>query len=200
LGSIKGDLRRLSFRDIEAVRCLAEQKSVTLPGKLLLRREEGLISVPEKGKAHQGYEINWDGKKDLLIPETGLFFAGKRVEKGDRKIPAYNDKKRALTDAAKLVFPLLIRARRDGDRYRPLGSPGRRKLKEIMRAKGVPVAERDSRPVFLSRGRIIWVPGLPIAEDVKITPATKTVFIIENLPRDSSFSKFRKPKAPRADG
>jgi hypothetical protein len=47
-----------------------------------------------------------------------------------------------------------------------------------MRAKGIPLGERDRRPVFLSRGKIVWVLGLPVAEDFKITPATKAIVVI----------------------
>lgn len=179
LSAIKGDLRRLSFRDIEAVRCLAERKEVTLPGNLGLRRENGLISISEKRAAYRSYELKWDGKKDLVIPEIGLSFAGKRIEKGETRPPAYNDKRRALVDAAKIRFPLQVRNHKEGDRYRPLGSPGRKKLTEAMRSKGIPPGERDRHPIFLSGGEIVWTPGLPVAEDFKITPATKAIFIIE---------------------
>ncbi|MBE3126159.1 MAG: tRNA lysidine(34) synthetase TilS, partial [Acidobacteria bacterium] len=81
-------------------------------------------------------------------------------------------------DAARIEFPLAVRNRRPGDLYRPLGAPGRKKLKEILRAKGVPVAGRDRLPVFLSRGEIVWAPGLPVAEKFKVTGTTETIFSI----------------------
>jgi tRNA(Ile)-lysidine synthase len=179
LSTIKGDLRRFSFRDVEAVRCLAERKEATLPGKLALRREKGLISVKERTEPGLRYQYEWDGRKKLVIPEIRLSFAGKLIKKGKTRLPLYNDNRRALLDAGKVCFPLLVRSRREGDRYRPLGSPGRKKLKEIMRAKGIPLDERDRHPVFLSRGEIIWALGLPIAEDFKVTPATQRIYVIE---------------------
>ena len=45
-----------------------------------------------------------------------------------------------------LEFPLIVRSRLPGDKYRPLGAPGSKKLKEILRAKKVPRAERDTLP------------------------------------------------------
>ena len=178
LSAIKGDLRKFSFRDVEAVRCLAERKEAALPGKLVLRREQGLISIKERSAPSIGYEYEWDGKKNLVIPEVGLSFAGRKINKGKTALSLYNDDRRALLDAAKVRFPLLVRSRREGDRYRPLGSPGRKKLKEIMRAKGIPLGERDRRPVFLSRGKIVWVQGLPVAEDFKVSPVTKAIIVI----------------------
>jgi len=179
LRAVQGDLRRFSFRDVEAIRCLAERKEATLPGKLIFRRENGLISIKERAEAGGGYEHEWDGRKDLKIPEIGLTFSAKRIKKGQTKLPSYNDERRALLDAGKLRFPLLVRSRRQGDRYRPLGSSGRKKLKEIMRAKGIPAGERDRRPVFLSEGEIFWVLGLPVAEGFKLTPSTSMIFVLE---------------------
>ena len=181
LKAIKGDLRRFSFHDVESVRCLADRKEASLPGKLVLRREKGLISVKERSPAPKGFHYDWDGGKKLLIPEVGLSFTARRIRKGKMKLPSYNDDRRVLLEAGKVCFPLLVRSRSEGDRYRPLGSPGRKKLKEIMRAKGIPPGERDRRPVFLSAGKIVWVPGLPVSEDFKITPATKAIYIISKL-------------------
>ena len=178
LTAIKGDLRRFSFGDVEAVRCLAERKEATLPGNLVLRREKGLISIKQKPGPAIGYEYEWDRKKSLVIPEVGLSFSGRMIKEGKAKLPPYNNHRRALVDAAKLRLPLLVRNRKEGDLYRPFGAPGRKKLKEIMRAKGIPLGERDRRPVFLSRGKIVWVLGLPVAEDFKITPATKAIVVI----------------------
>jgi len=42
----------------------------------------------------------------------------------------------------------------------------------------VPVAGRDRLPVFLSRGEIVWAPGLPVGEKYKITGTTRSVFSI----------------------
>jgi hypothetical protein len=47
-----------------------------------------------------------------------------------------------------------------------------------MRAKGIPLGERDRHPVFLSEGKIVWVLGLPVAENFKITPATKAIIVL----------------------
>jgi len=180
LSAVKGDLRRFSFRDIEAVRCLSERKEAVLPGQLVFRREKSLISIKERPKPSVGYEYGWDGKKKLIIPEVGLSFSGRMIKKGKAKLPSYDNNRRALLDAGKVRFPLLVRSRREGDRYRPLGSPGRKKLKEIMRAKGIPASDRDRHPVFFSGEQIVWVLGLPVAEDFKISPATREIILIDS--------------------
>ena len=92
-----------------------------------------------------------------------------------------DDTRQAVVDLAKLRFPLEVRNRRPGDLYRPLGAPGRKKLKEILRAKGIARDDRDRLPVFLSRGEIVWVPGLPVAEGFKVRAGTRRVFSIERM-------------------
>ena len=89
-----------------------------------------------------------------------------------------DDRVGADLDAATLVFPLTVRTRKPGDLYRPLGAPGRKKLKEILRAKGIPAGARDRLPVVLSQGEIVWVPGLPASEKHKISRTTTSVFSI----------------------
>jgi tRNA(Ile)-lysidine synthase len=158
-----------------------EVRGMALPGKLVFRREKGLISLKEVARLRTPYIYKWDAKKKLAILETGHSFAGRLKQRGKTKLPPFDDSRRAVLDADKIRFPLLVRSRREGDRYRPLGAPGRKKLKEIMRAKGIPAGDRSRLPVFLSGGKIIWVLGLPVSEDFKITPATQHLFLIEKL-------------------
>jgi tRNA(Ile)-lysidine synthase len=181
LRAVRGDLRTFTFRDVEAIRCLGEGRDAELPGKLVFRRENGRIAVKERRPPSVAFEYDWDGRRKLAIPEAGLAFLVKRLERARKKMPAYDDGKRALLDAGKVRFPLIVRSRREGDRYRPLGSPGRKNINEMMRAKGIPVCERDLHPVFLAEGKIVWVLGLPAAEDFKITPTTRQYYMLEKL-------------------
>jgi tRNA(Ile)-lysidine synthase len=179
LREVRGDLRRISFRDIEAVRGLAEGREAVLPGGLVLRREKGLISVKKRSVPPVRFEYKWDGRTKLVIPEIGLSFVGKKVLKKSAGQMSYDDERRAFLDAARICFPIVVRRRSEGDRYRPLGAPGRKKLKEIMRARGIAAGDRDRLPVFLSGGEIVWVPGLPVADAFNVRPQTKNILIIE---------------------
>lgn len=182
LASIKGDLRRIGYRDVESVRLLGEGKEMRLPGGLTLRREKNRIFLKLLLRRPKlSWEYNWDGRKRLAITEIGLTFSGRR-----KKIKAstlsqlpFDDSQRAILDADCLRFPILVRNRRPGDRYQPLGAPGRKKLKEILRGRRISPTERDTLPVFLSGGQIIWVVGLPVAEACRVTPRTKRIFVIQ---------------------
>jgi tRNA(Ile)-lysidine synthase len=183
LRRVKGDLRRISFADVEAVRRLGEHKELSLPGGLIIRRDRGRIEAGEKREpeAPAPFHDSWDGRDELVIQELGLGFRAETAAVRDAGVLTHDDERIAHLDAAKVKFPLVVRSRKNGDRYRPLGSPGRKKLKEIMRARGVPLEERDRRPVFLTDGEIVWVLGLPVADDFKITPATSRVLVIRRV-------------------
>lgn len=61
--------------------------------------------------------------------------------------------------------PLVWRAWRPGDRIRPLGMTGSRKLQDIFTDARLPPAERRRLPVLASGRDIVWVPGYRIARD-----------------------------------
>ncbi len=182
--ALKGDLQRISFEDVEKILKLDEGKEFSLKGSLVLKRGQGLIFVKESMPSKVQYAYSWMENQILDIGELGMRFVGTRQEnlkffsmRTDNYIEAY-------LDLDKLQFPLHVRNRQDGDRYQPLGSPGRKKLKEIMRAKNIPRPERDRHPVFLSGDEIVWVLGLPVSEKHKIMPKTRTAFVVSVIAED----------------
>lgn len=70
---------------------------------------------------------------------------------------------------------LSVRQWREGDRYRPLGAPGTRKVQDLFVDRKIPVRERGSLPVVCAGNRIVWIPGFPPAESLKINELTKKV-------------------------
>jgi tRNA(Ile)-lysidine synthase len=67
----------------------------------------------------------------------------------------------ACFDPAKLVWPLLLRAPRPGDRMAPRGGRGTRKLADLLIDAKVPRQERAGLPVLCdASGLILFVPGL----------------------------------------
>ncbi|MGQ9672316.1 MAG: tRNA lysidine(34) synthetase TilS [Candidatus Aminicenantales bacterium] len=181
LAQIKGDLKRIGYRNVEAVRQLGENKEVQLPGGPVLWREKSRVFLKPAPRSKATWEYYWDGIEKLTIPEIGLSFSGRgrKIKSARARRLPFDDSRRAILDRACLRFPLLVRNRRPGDRYRPLGAPGSKRLKEILRHRGIPLAQREAMPVFLSNNQIIWVLGLPVAEPFKVGPKTGEIFIIE---------------------
>ena len=176
---IKGDLRGIDFEDVDSALHLQEGKEVHLKKDLFLKREKGWISLKEKERPSFHYDLEWNGKDPLVIPELGLVFEGRR-EKRDRSLDLRSDDRtRAVLDFKKLRFPLRVRSRKEGDRYRPCGAPGSQKVKEVMRARRIPPRERDCYPVFLSGEEIVWIFRLPVSESYKVIKDTDEVYRID---------------------
>ncbi|HWR43507.1 tRNA lysidine(34) synthetase TilS [Sporomusa sp.] len=81
----------------------------------------------------------------------------------------------AVFDLEQLCLPLTLRARLPGDRFRPLGLNGSKKLKEFFIDSKVPEPERDSVPVISDQQEIIWIAGYRQSEHGRITSNTKKI-------------------------
>jgi len=80
---------------------------------------------------------------------------------------------------ADLVSGLSVRFRRPGDRVRPLGMVGHKKLQDFFVDRRVPRGERDRVPLVVDRDdRIVWVAGYAISEDFRVTGRTRAVIIL----------------------
>jgi len=173
---LKGNLREISFEDVEALLDLDEGESFQLTRELLLKREKGLIFCRPELPDRVAYEYEWDGSSPLVLAELNLNIKAERIKRPHSF--AFDDNVKAYLDGKYILFPLQVRSRLEGDRYQPLGAPGHKKLKEIMRAKAIPLTEREKRPVFLSGDEIVWILGLPVAEKFKISDKTKEVLVL----------------------
>ena len=143
-----------------------------------MRRENGLIRVKTKRPSPARYALLWDGRGRLPLPGTALTFSGRLSNNRGSVSLSFDDRTACFCDADRLRFPLLVRSRQEGDRYRPMGAPGKKKLKEILRAKKIPLSDRNTFPVFCSEGRIVWMPGLSVAEEFRVSQDTKTIYTI----------------------
>jgi tRNA(Ile)-lysidine synthase len=79
----------------------------------------------------------------------------------------------AIVDADSLGLDLCVRGPLPGDRFFGLGAPGSRKLKEVLIELRVPARDRTRSPLVVCGERIVWVCGLAVAEEVKVTRETK---------------------------
>jgi tRNA(Ile)-lysidine synthase len=80
----------------------------------------------------------------------------------------------AQFDADALAWPLLLRGRRPGDRMRPRGGRGSRKLSDLLIDAKIPRDARDDLPVLTTADDVVlFVPGLRPAEAGRPSPTTK---------------------------
>jgi tRNA(Ile)-lysidine synthase len=79
--------------------------------------------------------------------------------------------------------PLSVRNRRPGDRFRPLGLDGQKKLQDFFVDRKVARRVRDGVPLVVDESdRIIWVAGHGIDEAFRVTDASQAVVILKLRP------------------
>jgi len=90
----------------------------------------------------------------------------RRVTGGDIEI-ARRDPCREILHAKVLDEALRLRAWRAGDRFRPLGLRGRKKLQDFFVDAKIPREERGRVPLLVAGDRIAWVVGHRIADEFR---------------------------------
>jgi tRNA(Ile)-lysidine synthetase-like protein len=107
---------------------------------------------------------------------------GSDLDFSNRTLPPL--KNRDLTPmlrADRVVLPLTVRSRRRGDRFRPPGLGGRgKKLQDFLVDKKIARETRDSLPLVVdAEGRIVWIVGLAVAEDFRVTEPSQGVILLK---------------------
>jgi tRNA(Ile)-lysidine synthase len=78
---------------------------------------------------------------------------------------------------------LIVRNRRPGDRFQPLGLNGRKKLQDYFVDRKVPRSVRDHVPLVVDEhNRIVWVAGHVVAADFRVTSPVQAVIILRLTP------------------
>jgi tRNA(Ile)-lysidine synthase len=108
----------------------------------------------------------------VVLPEIGRLLEARLVSASGYPVP--RDASRVAFDADRLSGPLVVRARRAGDRLVPFGG-GERRLKAVLIDARVPRWERARIPVVAAAGEIVWLAGLRRGAAAPVTDRTRTV-------------------------
>ncbi len=91
-----------------------------------------------------------------------------------------SDKNFAYLDANLLIFPLVLRYRQPGDRFKPLGMKSFKKLSDFFVDEKVPVPQKNKVPLLVNgNGDLLWVVAMRQDERYKVSATTKKVAIFE---------------------
>jgi tRNA(Ile)-lysidine synthase len=153
---------------------------VTLPGGRLhaLRRGEALTLSVARGHCKPALH---ETTVPLTVPGQAVLgdwgVAAREVAPPDP--PAGDPGAWVLVDMAKLCGALSLRYPRPGDRVRPLGMRGHRKLHDIFVDRKLPRAERGAVPLVADEEKILWVIGFCVSEDARVDPTTGRALRLE---------------------
>jgi tRNA(Ile)-lysidine synthase len=202
IAQLRPSLRDISFSDVErGVEQIREKKpfaEIDLAAGLKLVSEPGLLWVAEWDStlpADMWPQVS-SGQSELEIGDTialqsGWLLAAEKAAKNDVRFEPEgldDDTSQAWLDLGCIKPPLLVRARREGDRFQPLGMQGQsQKLSDFMINQKIPRRARDRWPLVCSGDQIIWVAGYRPAESVQITPQTAQVVKLSLKRKDADY-------------
>lgn len=86
---------------------------------------------------------------------------------------------RQVVDGDALGDCVVLRHREAGDRIRPLGMGGTRKLKDYFGDSGIPLEARDRVPIVASGSEIVWIVGYAVSEAFAVRDTTTRGILIE---------------------
>jgi tRNA(Ile)-lysidine synthase len=196
---LRRNLRDINFEHIEMARMVVEKGDVgtkaTLPQGLMLTvgyhtfiiaAENAPIFAPVRDEPKLSQDqalllnvpgvtplpyINWQLKADFLTPEHVNYLS--QVDRWE-----------AYLDADVVGSAPILRSRRPGDTFKPLGLGGHsQKVNEFMINEKIPAAWRNLIPLFVSADRVLWVCGYRLDERARLQPATQHILHLKFEPR-----------------
>ncbi len=183
VGLVAGGEQDLGFTHVESVLRLAADagsgKELHLPGAVAVRKqydrlEFGRIEPDAAPLELPTVPVACPGTTALpalgaeLVATICEVDAGKIEELRGR--PPVNE---AWLDAARLRPPLVLRARREGEKFHPLGAPGAKSLSDFLIDEKIEPAERARIGVLCDQDGPLWIMPLRIDERAKLTGQTR---------------------------
>jgi tRNA(Ile)-lysidine synthase len=177
-----GSLRRIGRSHIEALARLSSSGppngEVSLPGGWCAIRAYGRLRIAKataKVREQFAVPIAFEGSTEVI--EAGIAFDASITDSRDAGVPGGPDS--AIFDIRALAERgLVARSFRPGDRIRPLGMNGTRKVKDVFIDRKVPLIERRRFPIVASGNEILWLPGVLRAEGARVTSSSETVLLV----------------------
>ena len=177
---------RPTFRQINRILSLIDGagpgREVHLGGGLRMRTTADSLDFryPAGRRAFRG-----SGKAAVaiatLIPALGVYpisEIGAVLELRLEEVPVDPDD-RLYVDAARVSFPLRLHSVVAGQRFRPAGRGGSRKVNRFLNDRGISSEIRDYYPVLMMQEEIIALPGLAVDESFRLTAASRVALVID---------------------
>ncbi len=151
-----------------------------LPGRIRVRKEFTTLLL-ERSDADQaafaGYSYKVTIPKTVRVPEIPSLFAFELIPLASGSA-RYNGKRENLLDLGIMRESLVLRNWQAGDSYRQEGQRKPRKIKELFQRWRVSRSERQSWPVVVAGGQIVWSRRWGVAEGFAPRPGSTEALCI----------------------
>lgn len=170
----------LEQRHVEALLHLVGtgQGEAHLPRGFSARAGSGVLElVPRSALPVRSQVWTLPGEGEVELPELGWAFSVRGIPCPERLEPP--NRWVVYLDPRRLELPLAVRTPAPGDRIRPLGMVGTKKVRDLLMEARVPRWERPRWPLLLDRRGIVWVVGVRVSEEYRVMPDATEVLRLE---------------------
>lgn len=172
---VVGSARQLDRRHVADVLSLREGGAVCLPAAVTARRGRDGVYLertrPEPALRRWSAKVAVPGRTLVAPAAAEIAAALERAPEGLRG----RGLAEVWLDARFAAAPLRVRSWEEGDRLRPVGLGGAKKLHDVFVDAKVRARERRSWPVVCAGSDILWVPGLALAEGAAAAPGEPAI-------------------------
>jgi len=171
------DLREYSLDHIDKVISLENKKTgkeIELPLNLIAVKDKNKIIIERRDFEIPDFYIE--------IPDIGSYQEiGMKIELSlVEKISKVKDPFISFFDYDKIELPLKIRKPMFGEKFKPLGLKKEKKIQDFFVDSGIPKSVRWNLPILLDKkDDILWIVGVRISDDYKVTNLTNRVICIK---------------------
>jgi tRNA(Ile)-lysidine synthase len=153
-------------------------KKISLPFGIQARREYETL-VLEKRREKRFEIVNGHTSENnglMIMKKRELMIRFRKIKQSKVDFTAKN---KYCFDLDKIQLPLIVRNRKDGDWFQPLGMQGRQKLKSFFIDHKITRKKRNEVILLADQQSVIWIENMHLSDRVKITPQTKNILEIE---------------------
>lgn len=178
-----GDIRALTRDHVEALYKGMSTRTgfeCDLPGKLLAVTEYGelLIGYAPRLLREELEPVVLGVKQEVSLGTTPYVIKAEEVKKSE--IDFELNSNTCFIDSEKAGDSFIVRSWKRGDKMIPLGMTGMKKVHDIFIDEKIPRRIRKQIPVVVSKsGKIVWIAGLKVSEEFKVTDETTKVVKLE---------------------
>lgn len=180
----RGQLTGICFTHVEKMIVMASEQTVgtrlDLPGGWLVERTYTTLRLGAKIQqvlppAIDKVGLNVPGA--TIIKALGIKITAELQPSGP---VVSGDELTALFDFSKLKLPLMVRTRRAGDRFWPLGLQGTKVVKKFLIDCKLPQQSRQQIPLICDQqGQILWLGGLRRSGHAPVDSLTNQILILK---------------------
>ncbi len=178
---LAGEIRRLDpeARDVSATDLRRIEEATGFPGRFSVTRSlEAIVAADSLTLRHRQpvaapFELHLTAGTPTGLPD-GTTLSVRSATDTEPSPPAGFRQLFQLPTGGAPDF--VVRTRRRGERIRPLGLLYEKKLKSLLIDRKIPREIRDSIPLLFWQDRIVWVAGVALADDFKVTDSGGDVY------------------------